>query len=164
MGLILKKSHLNEYAELIEEDYKAYADSKGKGKMVENDNLSDDDILCAVYNSSDEEMDDEFLEFNEKRDMENPDLFVSQAFTNIDVFRAALRTYSIRKGFELQFRKNDANRLIAICANVYGCRIYASFLSGSKVTFQIKSIKGIPHNFPLSYQNRNANARWLSKM
>ncbi|KAL3534851.1 hypothetical protein ACH5RR_003312 [Cinchona calisaya] len=73
----------DKYVQLINDEYDAYVESKGKGKIAEEDSVSDDEVLHDAYNLSDQE---------------------------------------------------------------------------------IKSIKGLPHMCPWSYQNKSANSRWLSKI
>lgn len=114
------------YIELITEDYNAYVESKGKGKVIDNENLSDDEVLKATYDSSEEEqIEQEFQEFNIEKDMEDPKLYVGQLFTNIYDFRAAVRMFSIKNGFEVKFTKNDKNRATAICNRIVdgGCML-----------------------------------------
>ena len=72
--------------------------------MIEADNVNDDDVLKAAYDSSQEEqMKEEFLEFNMKKDMKNPKLEVRQVFTNIYDFRVTVMMLSIKHGFEVKF-------------------------------------------------------------
>lgn len=47
------------YIELINEDYTTYIESKGKGKIVDNENVSDDEVLKPAYDS-DESMDNQW--------------------------------------------------------------------------------------------------------
>ncbi|KAL3524840.1 hypothetical protein ACH5RR_013212 [Cinchona calisaya] len=81
----------DEYVQLIHDEYDAYVESKENGKIVEEDNVGDDEVLHATYDSSDEEVSEEFPEFNTKKDMKSPELLVGQLFSTIDNFRAALR-------------------------------------------------------------------------
>lgn len=151
------------YIELINEDYTTYIESKGKGKIVDNENVSDDEVLKPAYDL-DESVDNQWPEFNMEKDMNNPNLTVGRVFTNIYDFRTAVRMYSILNGFEVNFTKNDKDRAIVVCANNCGWRVDAAGHNGSKVSLQIKSIKGVPHECPWSFKNRFANSRWLSKV
>ncbi|KAL3503823.1 hypothetical protein ACH5RR_033664 [Cinchona calisaya] len=150
------------YAELISDDYRKFLEARRQGKIVENDNpIGDHDILEAAFNSSDDENREPFREFNEERDMMNPEIEIGLIFSTVHVYRKALRMYSILKGFELKFKKNDSNKVIAICHRKCGWKIYASYYRGTKA-FQIKSIKGTPHRCPWSFKNMSANSRWLA--
>ncbi|KAL3508263.1 hypothetical protein ACH5RR_027664 [Cinchona calisaya] len=93
--------------------------------------------------------------------MMNPEIEIGLIFSTVHVYRKALRMYSILKGFELKFKKNDSNKVIAICRRKCGWKIYASYYRGTKA-FQIKSIKGTPHRCPWSFKNMSANSRWLA--
>ncbi|KAL3510299.1 hypothetical protein ACH5RR_029700 [Cinchona calisaya] len=128
----------DEYVQLINDEYDAYVESKGKGKIVKEDNVSDDKVLHTAYNTSDQEVSEEFPEFNMEKDMKTPELLVGQLFSTIDNFRAALRMYCIINGFEPKFIKNDPDRVTAICLRKCGWRIHASYFRDSKVTIQIK--------------------------
>ncbi|KAL3522551.1 hypothetical protein ACH5RR_015385 [Cinchona calisaya] len=150
------------YAELISDDYRKFLEARRQGKIVENDNpIRDHDILEATFNSSDDENREPFREFNEERDMMNPKIEIGLIFSTVHVYRKALRMYSILKGFELKFKKNDSNKVSAICRRKCGWKIYASYYRGTKA-FQIKSIKGTPHRCPWSFKNMSANSRWLA--
>ncbi|KAL3538278.1 hypothetical protein ACH5RR_001644 [Cinchona calisaya] len=94
-------------------NYEAYIANKGKGKMQEKEVVSDDEILNAAFNSSDDKGGDEFPEFNAEREMEKPELVVGQLFSNATEFREAVRQHSIINGFELLYRaKNKAIKSI----------------------------------------------------
>ncbi|KAL3533121.1 hypothetical protein ACH5RR_006642 [Cinchona calisaya] len=64
----------------------------------------------VVPNSSDEENDPEFLAFNQETDMENPEMVVGLIFSSVDLYRCAIRMYSIRKGFQLRCPWSWKNR------------------------------------------------------
>ncbi|XP_071911635.1 uncharacterized protein [Coffea arabica] len=160
----LKQPDYAKYMELISEEYNTYINSKVKGKMVDNEDVSDDEMLKQIYDSNDEAMEHEFPEFNRERDLKNPELTVGRIFTNIYDFRVADRMYSILNGFEVTLPKNDKDKAVAICTNNCRWRIYPSGYNRSKVTLQVKSIKGLPDECPWSYKNKSANSRWLSKM
>ncbi|KAL3498461.1 hypothetical protein ACH5RR_041193 [Cinchona calisaya] len=148
------------YVELIRDDYASFQNSRKEGHVVENENIVDHDVLEIALNSSDDENKESFPEFNEEKDIANPQIEVGLVFSTVEVYRRALRMFSIKKGFELKFIKNDPDKVIAICIRNCGWRIHASFYRGTKA-FQVKSIRGTPHRCPWSYNNRSASAKWL---
>ncbi|KAF7136514.1 hypothetical protein RHSIM_Rhsim08G0179400 [Rhododendron simsii] len=75
---------------------------------------------------SDDGKKDDFPEFFEDRHMDDPDLQVGTMFASAAVFRAALRKHTILNGTDFEFKKNDGNRVTAICKNKCGWRIHAS--------------------------------------
>ncbi|KAL3499820.1 hypothetical protein ACH5RR_038913 [Cinchona calisaya] len=86
-----------EYVDLIRKDYEAYIIDKGKGKMQEKEVFSDDEVLNATFNSSDNEEGDELLEFNAENEMEKPELVVGQLLSNVTEFREAVRPKKLRR-------------------------------------------------------------------
>ena len=156
-------SNYTKYEKLIEDEYKAYLAYREKGKIVERDNVSDDEILHVALNSSDDEQPTEFPDFNIEKDLEKAELEVGHIFTTVQDFRLALRQHSIVNGFELKPIKNDSDRVTAKCSKNCGWRIHAS-KCGDTSTFQIKTLKGVPHKCPRSYKNKSATARWLAQM
>ncbi|KAL3532679.1 hypothetical protein ACH5RR_006200 [Cinchona calisaya] len=151
-----------EYEQLIREDFEAYIAEKGKGKIQEKEVVSDDEVLNQALNSSDDEVVDDFPEFNAEREMEKPDLVVGELFNNVTEYRVALKQHAIVNGFEFKCTKNDNDRVTATCVKNCGWRIHASKFRGS-LTFQIKTLDGIPHRCPWSYKNKSANSRAKSK-
>ncbi|XP_071918009.1 uncharacterized protein [Coffea arabica] len=151
-----------QYAELISGDYRAFVEARKEGKFVEHENIVDAEVLETAIQSSDDENREQFPEFNEERDMVDPKIVVGLIFPTTHVFRKAIRMYSILKGFELKFQKNDSNKIIAICNRECGWRIYASYYRKTKA-MQLKSLKGTPHRCPWSYKNVSANSRWLAE-
>lgn len=104
----------------------------------------------------------QFTEFFEDRDMERPQLEVGMLFANVGVFRAALRKHAIQNGTEFTFLKNEGHRVTPICKNKCGWRIHASYFQDTN-SFQIKSLKCHPCQFPRQYRIRHANSAWLSR-
>ncbi|KAL3531154.1 hypothetical protein ACH5RR_010476 [Cinchona calisaya] len=97
--------------------------------------------------SSDDESGNDFPEFNEDTDMDNPNIIVGLVFHTGDVYRKVVRMYSIKKEFELKFKKNDHGKISAYCSREYGWKIYASYFRETKA-IQVKSIYGTPHRCP----------------
>ncbi|KAL3529642.1 hypothetical protein ACH5RR_008964 [Cinchona calisaya] len=150
-----------EYAEMITDDYMSYINKKKYGKFAESEHVTDQEVLEEAIMSSDDESGNDFPKFNEDTDMDNPNIIVGLVFPTGDVYRKVVRMYSIKKGFELKFKKNDPGKISAYCSSECGWKIYASYFRGTKA-IQVKSIYGTPHRCPWSYKNRSANANWLS--
>ncbi|KAL3518768.1 hypothetical protein ACH5RR_021357 [Cinchona calisaya] len=68
------------YAKLISQNYEAYVNARNDKQIQESDQINDFEILQVVPNSSDEENDPEFPEFNEDTDMENLERVVGLIF------------------------------------------------------------------------------------
>ncbi|KAL3523040.1 hypothetical protein ACH5RR_015874 [Cinchona calisaya] len=150
-----------EYEQLIGEDFEAYIAEKGKGKIQEEEVVSDDEVLNQALNSSNDEVVDDFPEFNAERELEKPDLVVGQLFNNVAEFRVALKQHAIVNGLSSSVPKMI---MIGSLPHVKNCgwRIHASKFRGS-LTFQIKTLDGIPHRCPWSYKNKSANSRGLAQ-
>ncbi|KAL3529192.1 hypothetical protein ACH5RR_008514 [Cinchona calisaya] len=131
-----------------------------EGHEVENENIVDLDVLEIALNSSEDENREHFPEFNEEKAMASPQIEVGLLFPTVVVYRRALRMFSMEKGFELKFIKNNQDKVTVICIRNCGWRIHASFYRGTKA-FQVKSICGTPHRCPWSYNSRSASAKRL---
>ncbi|KAL3527490.1 hypothetical protein ACH5RR_012146 [Cinchona calisaya] len=84
---------------LIRDDYRSYQNSRNEGYMVENENVVA--VLEIALNSFDDENREPFPDFNEEKDMANPQIEVGLLFSIVEVYRRALRMFSIKKGFAL---------------------------------------------------------------
>ena len=126
--------------------------------MLEKEVVSDDDLLTVALNSSDDEQPEDFPKFNIERDMEKPDLEVGHLFTNVQDFRLAVRHHSIVNEFEINWKRNDNDRIVITCKRNCGWKVYASEYRDTK-QFQIKTLDGTPHQCPHSYKNKSANAK-----
>lgn len=122
----------------------------------------DFDDFSIPINSSDDEKQEEFPEFNEDTDMEHPDFEVGTMFSSGKVFRAALREHAIRNGTDFVFLKNEGNRVTVKCKNDCGWRLHASFFQDT-TAFQIKSLKNHPCSCPRQYKVKHANSSWISR-
>ncbi|KAL3522948.1 hypothetical protein ACH5RR_015782 [Cinchona calisaya] len=65
-----------------------------KGTLQKKEVVSDDEVLNAAFNSSDDERSDEFLEFNAEKEIEKPKLVAGQLFSNVIKFREVVSHYS----------------------------------------------------------------------
>ncbi|KAL3508180.1 hypothetical protein ACH5RR_033562 [Cinchona calisaya] len=146
---------------MIRDDYMSYINKKKYGKFSKSEHVTDQEVLEEAIMSSDDESGNDFPKFNEDTDMDNPNIIVGLVFPTGDVYRKAVRMYSIKKGFELKFKKNDPGKISAYCSRKCGWKIYASYFRGTKA-IQVKSIYETPHRCSWSYKNRSANANWLS--
>ncbi|KAK8946345.1 hypothetical protein KSP39_PZI006942 [Platanthera zijinensis] len=68
------------------------------------------------------------------------DFEVGLCFTTADEFREAIRTYANMQGKPIKFSKNCSDKIQVTCE--CGWQLYASFISKSDNTFQVKTIKG----------------------
>lgn len=135
---------------------------KGKGSkevIVDIDEVENDDLNSPMNSDCEGGLD--YPEFNEERDMGKPELKLGMLFSSAAVFRAALREHSIRNGTDFKFKKNDGDRVTAVCKNECGWKVHASFFQDTKA-FQIKSLYGHPCQCPRSYHLKHANSRWIA--
>ncbi|KAH7851504.1 hypothetical protein Vadar_012573 [Vaccinium darrowii] len=94
---------------------------------VEGSDRSDDQKSLAA-SVEDGRKDDEYEEFVEERDMKNPRLVCGMLFPNVRKFRALLKEYHIKEGFEFKYLKNEGTRVIVQCIHNPTCsfRLHAS--------------------------------------
>jgi hypothetical protein len=132
-------------------------------------NLMRSDILITPSNSDD---DNEvvsnarcvptFVEFQDV-DMVDPNLHLGVSFASAKQFREAVRTYNLIRGKDVQFTKNDGDRVIGICrSKSEGCpwRVYGSFITGEK-TFMIKSLNST-HSCTRKYKSSIVTSKWIA--
>ncbi|XP_024164251.1 uncharacterized protein LOC112171277 [Rosa chinensis] len=87
---------------------------------------SDEEVLGGAANS-DGEIGDDFLEFNPKSDMNDPQFKLGMKFASAKILRAALREKAIMGGWECCFLKSDKKRVRVICkADNCPFELYAS--------------------------------------
>ena len=87
-----------QYTNLISDKYRTFVEVRKKGKFVEHENIVDAKVLETVIKSSNNENREQFLEFNEERDITNHKIMICLIFTTTHVFRKAIQMYSILKG------------------------------------------------------------------
>ncbi|KAI3458545.1 hypothetical protein Pfo_015208 [Paulownia fortunei] len=120
---------------------------------------SDSDLNDTPLNSH-EEADNADPVFNEAKDMENPKLRLGMIYKDATIFKTALREYSIKKGYDFKFIKNESDRITVVCADDCPFRVHASKMQGSKI-FQIKSLR--EHSiYPRRYKLKSATSIWLA--
>jgi hypothetical protein len=101
----------------------------------------------------------EFVEAN----MDDPKLEVGQRFIHAKQFREAVRTFNLLKGNDVQFTKNDEDRVIGVCrSRGDGCpwRVYGSLVAG-EMTFMIKSFNPT-HRCTRQYKSSIVTSRWIA--
>jgi hypothetical protein len=96
-------------------------------------------------------------------DMDDPKLEVGQRFIHAKQFREAVRTFNLLKGKDVQFTKNDGDRVIGVCrSRGDGCpwRVYGSLVAG-EMTFMIKSFNPT-HRCTRKYKSSIVTSRWIA--
>ncbi|CAL1388139.1 unnamed protein product [Linum trigynum] len=105
----------------------------------------DSDYLGSVHSSDDEgSTRRRFQEFNPARDMENPQFFLGQIFSDLKTFREAIRSYSIKNKFPLRFVHSDRGRVQVCCEKNCKWNIWVS-PSPNRRSVEVKSYNG-EHN------------------
>jgi hypothetical protein len=129
------------------------------------------DILVCPSNSDDD--DDNrvvskarcvptFVEFHDV-DMTYPKLHIGMSFTSAKQFRQVVRTYNLMKGEDVEFTKNDGDRVIGICrskSEVCPWRVYGSLVPG-EFTFMVKSLNPT-HNCTRKYKSSIVTSKWIA--
>ncbi|KAK2654694.1 hypothetical protein Ddye_014550 [Dipteronia dyeriana] len=102
-----------------------------------------------------------YHEFNPSRDMQDPKFVIGMEFGSADVFRNAIRAHAVKNMRDVRFKKNDPNRIRAICENE-GCKwfVYGSWLT-DKRTFKIKSM-GDEHTCAMTFTNKFVNSKMIA--
>ncbi|KAK2656207.1 hypothetical protein Ddye_009259 [Dipteronia dyeriana] len=102
-----------------------------------------------------------YHEFNPSCDMQDPKFVIGMEFGNADVFRNDIRAHTVKNKRAIRFKKNDRNRIKAICEND-GCKwfVYGSWLT-DKRTFKIKSI-GDEHTCAMTFTNKFVNSKMIA--
>lgn len=103
-----------------------------------------------------------FLVFNPKLDMEDPQFELGFCFPDAKCFREAVRQHSIVNGRYIKFWKNEKNKVQVKCKHE-SCDwlVYASKLYGES-TFHIKTINAI-HACNRKERVTSATSNWLAK-
>ncbi|WCJ29266.1 hypothetical protein M5689_010911 [Euphorbia peplus] len=103
---------------------------------------------------------DDFTEFNEEACMENPQLCLGMRFSNVYIFRKALKEWAIRQGFDYVLVKNTTKTMTALCKLKCGFKMHASIMRKTK-TFQIKTFKP-NHECPRDNINRLVDSGYIA--
>lgn len=105
----------------------------------------------------------EYIEFNEDKHMKHPILIEGMIFPNVVKFRALLKEWHIREGYEYKCKKNESSRVTVVCVQRPECmfRLHAS-PTHDRGSFQIKKIDE-DHCCGRTYDNKLATSTWISK-
>jgi hypothetical protein len=96
-------------------------------------------------------------------DMEDPHLDVGMPFDSVAQFRKAMREYNLFRGKDVEFTKNDGDRVIGVCRNnAKGCplRVYGSLVPG-EMTFILKLLNP-DHRCTRCYKSSIVTSRWIA--
>jgi hypothetical protein len=129
------------------------------------------DILVCPSNSDDD--DDNrvvskarcmptFVEFHDV-DMAYPKFHIGMSFTSVKQFKQVVRPYNLMKGEDVEFTKNDRDKVIGICkSKSEGCpwRVYGSLVRG-EFTFMVKSLNPT-HNCIRKYKSSIVTSKWIA--
>ncbi|KAK3221572.1 hypothetical protein Dsin_008597 [Dipteronia sinensis] len=101
-----------------------------------------------------------YHEFTISRDMQNPVFRLGMEFGSADIFRKAVRANPIKHKKVVQFKKNDSNRVRALCkAECCKWFVFASMLADHK-TFKIKSLND-EHTCAISFVNKFVSSKLI---
>ncbi|KAK0587969.1 hypothetical protein LWI29_032097 [Acer saccharum] len=101
-----------------------------------------------------------YHEFNPSHDMQDPKFMLSMEFGSTDAFKNAIRAHAMKNRRDVTFKKNDPNRIRAVCVNEgFKWFVYGSWLS-DKRTFKIKSL-GDKHTCAMSFKNKFVNSKMI---
>ncbi|XP_058181210.1 uncharacterized protein LOC131299644 [Rhododendron vialii] len=92
--------------------------------------------------------------------MIKPALEEGMKFTNVVVFRKALKEWQVQQGYDYKFVKNESSRVTVVCKEE-GCgfRVHASAMQGER-TYQIKTMT--PHHDCLrTYNNHHVTSQYI---
>ncbi|KAK0586338.1 hypothetical protein LWI29_005213 [Acer saccharum] len=103
-----------------------------------------------------------YHEFNPRCDLQDPIFRVGMEFGSADLFRKAIRAHAVKHRRVVKFKKNDPNRIKAVCMGE-GCQwfVYASWLADHK-TFKIKSLVD-EHTCVMSFRNKFVNSKMIAE-
>ncbi|KAL6550084.1 hypothetical protein OROMI_020572 [Orobanche minor] len=100
--------------------------------------------------------------FNQRTDMNDPKFEVGLVFESNTVLRSAIRSHSIKYQKELDWERNDSNRIVVKCLG-QSCpwRLQANALDGT-LAMQIKSLTGM-HRCSRKDSVKAASAKWIAE-
>ncbi|CAL2239970.1 unnamed protein product [Prunus armeniaca] len=124
-----------------------------------NSSQSEDDAVGEVRRKKNRMPKGE--DFRPEIDMGSPSFKIGLRFATAELFRKAVRIYSINCGRELIFMHNDRNKIRAVCEEGCPFVIYASSVSGSTY-LQVKTFNPT-HVCSKGTKNIHATAGWLAE-
>jgi len=103
-----------------------------------------------------------FPQFNEEAEFGTVVLSIGMEFKNLQLFKAALKDYTIHLGREIKMVKNDNRRVRAKCANL-DCN-WEIYCASSSITnsYQIKIFRE-EYTCPREVKNKAAHTDWVSQ-
>jgi hypothetical protein len=89
--------------------------------------------------------------------LQDPTIKLEMKFSNIKMFRKAIRVYNLKKGKDILFKKNKTARCVAVCRDTR-CkyRVYRRKMSGEE-SFQVRSTQS-KHICGQKYRNSIVNS------
>ncbi|XP_059650423.1 uncharacterized protein LOC132296229 [Cornus florida] len=122
------------------------------------------DELVSLCNSSDDDGDTQspmYLDFIPSRDLGVKPLQVGLRFASAADFRDALRDHVVKAKFDIKFKRNDGDKISAVCKYDCGWRIYASKASNDQCMI-IKTFKDEHNNCLWVHKSKQAIAGYLA--
>ncbi|PQM35612.1 uncharacterized protein Pyn_30402 [Prunus yedoensis var. nudiflora] len=167
--------------ELLKKDDKAFENYVDHPEVVEDPNAPVDedrestDVAKSDVESLDSSSYDEddgnqkkrkrklpkFHEFRPETDMRNLVFKLGLRFATTDLFRKAIRNYSIINRRMIKFKCNDRDRVRAVCAGNCNWVCFASAMNGSEWV-QVKKLVDM-HDCGIVDHNFHANSTWLAQ-
>ncbi|KAK9083073.1 hypothetical protein Scep_029544 [Stephania cephalantha] len=107
-----------------------------------------------------------YVEFDEFKDMANPQLELGMKFSSFKTFKLACRNWGIQNRRQIRFTTNDMKRCICKCQRFKSSncefRIFASHVGKDDSTVQIKSIN-LTHSCTKVNKNYHVTSDWLAE-
>ncbi|KAK9132822.1 hypothetical protein Scep_012350 [Stephania cephalantha] len=107
-----------------------------------------------------------YLEFDEFKDMANPQLELGMEFSSFNTFKLACRNWGIQNKRQIRFTTNDRKQCICKCQRFKSSncefQIFASHMGKDDSTVQIKSIN-LTHSCTKVNKNYHVTSDWLAK-
>ncbi|XP_065871778.1 uncharacterized protein [Euphorbia lathyris] len=125
-----------------------------------NESPCDEDDLQSLSDSSDDG-NPNFEEFNEVTGMADPKLSLGMRFSNVYVYRKALKEWAVKQGFDYKLSRNTKTTVTAICKQKCGFKVHASSMRRTR-TFQIKTFKP-KHECPRDNVNRLVGSAYIAE-
>ena len=125
----------------------------------EEENEGDEDELRSLCDS--DEDNPTFPVFNARIDMANPVFKLWMIFKSHKEVKEAVKSYSIKHGKEIKFKKNESIRVRAVCKDGCPWVLFASKMHDSS-NMQIKTLND-EHRCNRQFKNIHVNSRWLSE-
>ncbi len=127
-------------------------------KEVQSESEDSDGELLSVHESSDDEG-ERVPVFNPRTDMRDPKFKVKMVFPSFDVFKKAVRAYSVVQRQPVDFKKNDKRRVRVVCKA--GCPwllVAGKYKDGPRA--QIRRFED-RHTCARQVTNKFANYKWI---